>query len=86
MKLICSLILVFSLTIGMAMQNRTKAAGYAITGYGKPLCPIKNCNYFSDWMYGKNEILACYKHSIDDYTPKDSVLWLPYKKEMEFGY
>lgn len=80
MKLICSLILVFSLTIGMAMQNRTKASGYAVVGYGKPLCPIHGCNYFTDWG------VLCYRHSIDDYSDKDSALLKPYIKEMTFGY
>lgn len=84
MKFICSLILTLSLTLGVAMQNRPKAAGYAQIGYGKPLCPINGCSYFSAWS--DNGITACYKHSIDDYEPKDSVLLIPYKKEMTFGY
>lgn len=82
MKLICSLVLIVSLTLGVKNKSKlpAKAQGYAINGYGKPLCPVNGCTYFTKWG------VTCYRHSIDDYQPKDSVLWLPYKREMTFGY
>jgi hypothetical protein len=66
--------------------GRHRMIGYGQTGFGKPLCPVKNCTYFSGWSSLNGSICACYKHSIDDYKPQDSAIWLPYRKEMEFGY
>jgi len=62
-----------------------RMSGYGQTGFGKPLCPVKNCTYFSGFT-SDGTITACIRHCIDDYEPKDSVMLLPYKKEMTFGY
>ncbi len=69
-----------------ATHGKNKMSGYGQAGYGKPLCPIANCTYFSGWSYLNGSVCVCYKHSIDDYREQDSVLWIAYKKEMVFGY
>lgn len=72
---------------GRGCRQTRGMSGYGQAGFGKPLCPIRGCSFFYDFANpNSSEILACYRHSIDDYKESDSVIWLPYKKQMLFGY